>query len=1357
MNRTKSLAVCAWGGVKGLCMRCKKSALFAVVSALFAVSCNNALLPEPEIEQIQGAVVNKDAQIEAPLTVKATQGKTRNVTISWSTSNGATQYIIYSAASPHEEFRQIAETKGEVNSIDIQEPAGTSAYYRVCARNYKKELSDFSDTVFGSTMATPIISSITSSTDGTAATVSWWMENCSPSTYQSLVNYVVYCYDESGNEVAHETASGEQTSAVLSGLTAKTRYFYQVEAFISADQSKPEYSDKVDEETARRLIPDAPENLSATQGTDTATIAISWMLPQFCDVAVSGGVYERHPLYFTVERKLKGDDDTKYQKIVTYLGTQKASALPSVMHFSCNADGAAASEENAVSVQAAAQSDADAERSDNYPDYISRSTITYCDTTAERGRQYEYRVRSYVDDVKKTISADSACATADGFLLSKPSFSASAKYARAADDNNIITKITVSFKTVFEPFGQDYSYVLCRNFEPMETENGLTGESQSDVIIASASSTSALNTETDVFDFGTGAVFGYYQYVLYICASGERDITRAYDRIVMGGKITVIDDASKLPTVTRFDIQDGYADKFRLTWNYDENCSYRLEWKSSLDGFAEVRRQDVDKDTLNINDGTATYDHAAQSGEVRTYTLVANGGIEVSKTYPLPESSDAGVPEPKQVETLGTAVPQTQDIGYRTISVLWPNVQKATGTFGIKAYYKSDAGKTDLAAGKYEITKDDDSYHCVITDPDGFDDPKRSGLPITMEITATSEIGDTTTATHTVCTLGPAALNVHTNETPAEEAISLTWNKAEGAEGYLIYRLSYTDRTCAAVDRTSCYYYRTDGSLTVLGDFDSEPNAGNLTRAQVTSEGNTYALTDSYREPTAGESAYQSVQSKLCWGLPYGYIVLPVKDSADFEFGENSTMLGKGEVDYTANGRTLEPTIGSTLGYGLNLVADKAMSGKTQGIRWEEPYKALLPVVYRRAADSTDTFDKFTDDNAMQGKNATNMQIRDRYYDAFEYVVKYYSSYPDGSPIELPPSLLAQIKKNAVDYDTPQGKKTELNNKGYLLTLDGFDAQHHPDVNYDYYEQISWKEWDYTKRAIGPDFMTVRVQNNNIDADFHDLVRIEKANARAGLQSVADDIKAENEGAVVIRVAPAGIAGGTKGTTDGLLKVLRDYKHNYTFTLKRGETPVAYEDYEKTDYIKSAYRQITDEEMVRAATLAMAYGIQQTGTNWQTHLTGHTDIFKESYPGGGQTEAYRKGGTTAIVKLLHNFTFTNFSPAMPTRAGEKATFLTVNGTMEGYTGDGGSEGQKYAPRKYQNGSFTVTAAEDCGGLYNAIMTISSLTVNGTSGIKVKYPADGGEVSFGNITPFAFGNGNNKFAANPLADGAEQWQ
>ena len=1355
MNRTKSLAKYVLS-------------VAVIVAVLFAASCSQGLLPEPEIEQIQGSVVNKDAQIEAPLTVKATQGKTKTVTVSWSTSNGATQYVVYSAASPHEEFQQIAETKGEVNSIDIQEPAGTSAYYRVCARNYKKELSGFSDTVFGSTMATPIISGITSSTDGTSATVSWWMENCSASTYQSLVNYVVYCYDESGNEVTHETASGKETSAVLSGLTAKTRYFYQVEAFVSADQSKPELSDKVDEETARRLIPDAPENLSATKGTDKETIAISWTLPPFCDVAVSGGVYERHPIYFTIERKLKGDDDTKYQKIVTYLGTQKKEPTSaSVIQFSCAADGAATNKEGVVSVQPAAQNDADAERSDNYEHYISRSTVTYYDTTAERGLQYEYRVQSYVDDVKKTISAENAAAVAQGFLLSKPAFSASAKYDRATDNNNIITKITVSFKTVFEPYGQDYSYVLRRNYEPMVIDGALNGTSVSDHKITTAESISTLNTVTDVFDFGKNVSIGYYQYVLYICASGENDIAKAYDSITMSGKITVIDDASKLPTITRFDIEDGFADKFRLTWNYDNTCHYRLEWKSSLDDFTKVETLDIGDDDglFSKDDGaaTATYNHPAQSGERRLYTLVANGGVEVSKTYPLPKNGDEGVPEPKELETLGTAKPQTVDIGYRTISVSWPEVQRATGDFDIKAYYAGDTDKKDLAVGKYTITEEEGGYRCVITEPDGYDDPKRSGLPITMEITAKNDkTGDTTTKTHTVRTLGPAALNVQTPETPAEDSIAITWKKAAGAVGYLIYRLAYTDRACNVVERASCYYYEPGESSKpeVLADLEANPNDGGKERALVTSLGETYTLLDTYKEQTTEDSAYQTVQSKLSWGRPYGYIVLPVKKSDDFTFefeGNTVTLVADGSaVDYTANGtRTLAEVRAATLGYGLNLVADKATSGTTQHIKWDEPNKleGNQRAIYRREYKLDSSENKVFSYVKVQPSSNISASIlieTEDLYKAFEYVVKYYKTgATPRSSIELPESFFKEIEgQKEKERITPDGKKTEQKNKGYLLSLD-FKAVPHPyrDVQerYAYAEQISWTPWDYDVRAVGPESAMISLKNNNIGEDKKDVTEI-KIDEETGVRNVVtktiDDFTIVEQGTpTIFNIIPTDIANG-KGTANGMLKVLRDYRHYYTLMLKNGTYSVSYE--------KDAYRQITLQEFARIANLVLAEGLYRVngdtknGAKWQTAykdtmLTNYTRITTADAPGSGtvyaQSDFWVKDWT---------ITYTDYEPAFQTKTGEIVKVAKAGGTFNPKTSGAGK-----LPNSYEGGPIIITLSGDAdqkGTIqFNALKTGSGTMTVTFNGKTESFSTD----NYFN-TPLPFSGGGYKY-------NDEQWQ
>lgn len=1260
------------------------SAVIIFISLLFA-SCQTELIPEPEMEKIQSSTGGKNVQIEAPLTVKASHGRTKTVTVSWSTSNGATQYLIYSAESPHSEFVQIAETKGEASSIDIQEPAGTSAYYTVRAKNYEGTISSFSNVVFGSTMATPIISNITSNADGSASTVTWWMENCSASTYRDSVKYIVYCYDESGKEVTHAEASGAKTSAVLSGLTAKTRYIYQVEAYVESDQSNPELSDKVDEETARRLIPDAPEKLSAEKGTDKDAVSIRWTLPQFCDVAVSGGVYERHPLYFTIERKLKNEDDSTYEKIVSYLGTEKKTSGISVLQFSCSEEDMADINADGVSVQLPPQSDADAERSSNYPRYVSHSVITYCDSTAERGKQYIYRVQSYVDDVKRTVSAETAAATAEGFLLSKPTFSASAVYNYQKDQDgkntNTISSIKVSFKTTFEPFGQDYSYLVYRRFTPMKQDNGSTTGDAEDRLLVSASSSSTLNTETDVFDFNNKNFnIGYYQYTLYICAPGESEVTNAYDSITTGGKITVIDDASKLPSITMFQIKDGYADHFNIKWNYDENCQYKLEWKSSDDNFEEQHSYELADGEYSVNGGTAEYNHTAQSGEGRIYTITAYMGIEVSRTYPLSENDETQ--EPEKLYTLGTARPKTTDIGYRAISVSWEPVVKADGTYTVHAYYEDDASRAnELAAGKYTVTEQNGTYSCTITEPAGFDNPARSGLPIIMEITAkNADTGETTVARHTVRTLGPAAVNACANEEPESDVISVTWNKAEGAVGYLIRRLSYADNSCKTVERAVTYYCTLEGgeSVEVLGDYETDPNAGNCTRADIESIGETLMLKDCYSEPTTAEkSVYQESQSKLSWGRPYGYVVLPVKDGADFTFNEDSATLSAGSaVDYTADGKTLSETIGSTLGYGLNLVAAKAEKAREQGIKWVAPYKPLLPVIYRRAAGSGDAFVKFSDNREMQDKTDVTLQIRDSYYDAFEYIVKYYQSYDDvAMEIEvassdkdektiMPPSLLAEISRHVQNYDTPQGTMMELDNKGYLLTVSGFNAQCHPKESY--YEQLLWDDWNYGKRAVGPDKMVFLVQNNNIDAEYHELVTVSKAKAYSGIDVHGDDVVAEAEASNSIRVAPEGIVEGTSGTTNGMLKVLRDYKHTYTLKLKRGDiTVVSYSEYEQ-DSEKTAWRELTAEELLIVSMDTIRSAFKK---KWFTTGSAGGDLDSSSYDGNIDGKYYtgidRNGFFGTNYRRYQRFE--NYTDS----------FVKVNGTMMKDNGSGTAAAGQY--------------------------------------------------------------------------------
>ncbi|MDE6773782.1 MAG: hypothetical protein K2J14_04065, partial [Treponemataceae bacterium] len=454
-------------------MKPVKSVLSAVPAAaviaavLFAASCNNALLPEPEIEQLQGSVVNKDAQIEAPLTVKATQGKCQEVSLSWTGSSTATQYLIYSASSLFDTFRQVGETAGAETTFALKEEAGATAYYRVCARDYEGRVSSFSETVQGSTMATPVITAISSSADGTSVTIDWYMENCTDDTYKTYTVYDIVCTNENDEIIAQETLNAAEivaTQITLAGLQPKTTYYYEVSAYSSqyTGDSK-ETSSRVSQETLRLSIPNAPIDLAASKGTSADTITLEWTLPAFCEISASGGTYTKNPLYFTIERKLESAADSTYKKIVSYLGTiTETSEDKSKICFTCvgdesDDDGIIQKEavKDLVQVHSVNLDTIEESGIEAYKSYIPSYTVMYFDRSVERGQKYTYRVQSYVDGTAKKISADMSIATATGNLISKLAFNPNPAYKQ---DGTKILSIEVSFITDFEARGQKYNY-----------------------------------------------------------------------------------------------------------------------------------------------------------------------------------------------------------------------------------------------------------------------------------------------------------------------------------------------------------------------------------------------------------------------------------------------------------------------------------------------------------------------------------------------------------------------------------------------------------------------------------------------------------------------------------------------------------------------------------------------------------------------------------------------------------------------------------------------------------------------------------------------------------------------------------
>lgn len=240
-------------------------------------------------------------------------------------------------------------------------------------------------------------------------------------------------------------------------------------------------------------------------------------------------------------------------------------------------------------------------------------------------------------------------------------------------------------------------------------------------------------------------------------------------------------------------------------------------------------------------------------------------------------------------------------------------------------------------------------------------------------------------------------------------------------------------------------------------------------------------------------------------------------------------------------------------------------------------------------------------------------------------------------------------------YYYKDADEIEPKNKGYLLKLpEGFlqvvatasaDSTWYDEKIHYYSEYVRLGTWDFDRRALCPPELSIGIKNYNIDNKFHDVWKFvyDNTSETYSLKKVDDDASAAegadlcdvyatstfdgrtygdrlwltpktiyessgSTGAKIISYDCANKSYNTKST--GVLKVLRDYKHYYRVSAinpKKGtrdalpslftrNNPNA-EEIRRRDVNMYAYRNITDEELVKATMLCVAQGIQDTGLN----------------------------------------------------------------------------------------------------------------------------------------------------------------
>lgn len=1222
-------------------------------------ACQNELLDSPSFQN-RGSY--STGRVAAPTNLTATQGGFRSITIKWTAAKSAVFYNIYHSDTATGNFTFLEQTPDATCSYTTSADPDVKKYYKIQSVDTNGEVSEqYSQICFGTTLATPIITSIKQNAKGDAITVRWYKGvNCTTDTYlNDSLNYTIVLYNADGTQVLREETisamdvkEAADTKYTFTNLTPNTKYKIQIKAYTKSaqDSKSTESSDKEDQSTAHSLIPAAPENFSVSKGTSKDSVTLSWELPKYAEIK-SATAFETRPVYFKIYRKLESAPENAYEPIVTYLGTKAPTEDGSTklektaIQFTKPAEESSATNDNIKVGESLAVSKTDSEGNEikiievtypsevketdpNYPDYIPGTKITLNDLTVSRGQKYSYRVQSFIDDNgKKNVTSDESYSEETGWLINSPTVSVSSTYKekpkKTEDEPTKIESFTVTLNFKFDDFDQPYNYIItetCQKMEKAETDGEDDKEISKEEQYFSNSSYSSMFPK--IFEYipeDDDKHYKKYSYKVSICGTSSEDISTAYYTAEVPGCVIVINDTSRIPNVDDFTIIDGYKDKFILSWTYNKDCKYTLTWENIDKNNNESPKQIEVLDNkfleskLNNETGIVTFEHPANSGDKRKqYTLEANNGLEATKT------------PPNEYKTLGTPEPYFEP-SYKSIKVIWKPVQKAA-KYEITAKYK-ETSIEDKNISEIQTDENGNSY-CIITEPYGKNedetcrttDAEISGQKIDFKIKAISENSEAEPTVSSdnfkIFTLGPGAIEhiESDNGNPKtvqgifieglNDYISLRWNKVEGAKGYLIIRKKYSEKYYSDIKNKADIYYVEDKSISLIQDEST-------ISAYCYQNGDEFYFKDNYKSAENYDNQYDIDQAQLKWGLPYGYTVIPVLQNTDFTIDDELKIQGtENSIAYTESSLEKVEKQSSTYGYGLALNASKATSESQVSLSWAAPYKtSQKPTIYCRGYNEAngsewkklDTSNSLStaqisfpkDNGGTNPSNAYNLNP----HKAYDFIVCYSPDSTDTIKVDSYFENYIASKKDS---------NNEKNNKGYILSLEAPAAKYGgiqngddyiKDNHYYYSENLSWKQYNPEEKRQGFDTVEISMLNTNKKDGWIPIVKLNPNDFSVLDKDIAPaeyDLFIEKTTNSDIAIMPKSIIteGGTN-TTNGLLKVLRDAKHYYM--IKASRTLIDSEGKKKTIEISKgedgsiyAYRQITDEELVKATMLVIA-------------------------------------------------------------------------------------------------------------------------------------------------------------------------
>ena len=1272
---------------------------FISILSFFTFSCQHELLPSPKNETTTDQNQNQETVIgTVPENLVATHGLKGKIELSWQGVQDTARYNIYEAATPYDKFIQIAETTTNTTSYTIEEKSGASKYYKVTAVNRNGKESPFSIVAHGTTLAIPVITYIgqDEQNSDSACSVHWYMNNCNSATYQQNVRYTINCFDPQGNNVAEKVHDGnaDYPSITFEDLIPNTNYTYQITAYIVTHQNDTEVSDKADAATARRLRPNAPENLSATLGTSTTENTITFDLPAMVDVALGNGIYEPKPLYFKIYRRVASEEATEedWQIIEskfdqTKFGTQYTPSIPEQI-------------------------------------YEPGQTVTYVDTKdLKRGIMYDYKVQSYADETNREISSNLSFATTQGFLMAVPKFEtanyeATRDYKGTADESDdIYTEIKTGFSFTWNMLGyeKDYAYILAEKRYKLEVDNaGEKDEIGDPETYEYFTTLESVNEKVRVFDLTDESnlenIRGYYTYTLYIINNPGENFTLPQPgeqitspvQILEAFGTTLVTQDTTAPEITGFTTQDGFKDKVLISWNYDETIAkytitYELEYgtENMIEDFSAIIEGKENGELI-------TFQHDVESGFSATYTLTALRGISVETA-------------PVTLTTLGTPELSfdAENPKYDTISVKWNPVNKVETyelSYSLDGTSYSDPviiptpTEDSVNPENFTVNKDG-SYMYNFVHPESYDNATKAGKDIQVKIEAKNTL-DSTADDITTRLLGPALVSTTSLVANNYTTISTRWNKVEGAKKYLVKRDRYSVDN-KTLESSDFYYVNTDGSQVTVQN--EEYNTSQI--VTINFDGTQFNLLDnSYQN--SGNTKWQINQDKINWGFPYHYTVFPLENEND-SFDEETLSLAE-KVTYS-NLDKIE-SVGSAIGYGHNVTATKSEDPRKVTITWTKPYLSsagkYTPILWRSESDKND-WKRTNLSLDGTGKFVFIPKVNERItpYD-FAIVYEDTSSKPNQTYLN---DLASKVDENGEPHN--KGYAFAIATKAENVTVNGEPG---------YSEKISWTPWDYTKRARGPKqdaTYYVNMKNNNLGAEWINVATYKNDRTITPSTYKETTIAIDGNG---VKITPTGLSDNT--VHNGLLKVLRDYKHYAQVIVTRvnsegQEITASFADNEENMY---AYREVSHSEFSRIATLPMAIGIRAavndqddglpTGGAWIGGQSGSADAIN---PGAGTVSISTYGG--AFSQVRSDVNFTNYKPLLTTKSGIELTFVTVGtSTLYGNTKDLYGT---YCPKFWKTsseGNMKIIGPSDINLYTGEIFFIADMYPDSTDKIEVTY-------------------------------------